>query len=384
MKSLRIALLAHSTNPRGGVVHALELGEALTRLGHEVTVHAPDARKTGFFRPSICRTASVPAMPFSGNTTEMVRARVNDYFTYFAHAAHRNFDVFHAQDGISGNALASLKAQGHIQNFARTVHHIDSFEDPELMAMQVRAISEANRLFVVSRTWQDHLSRHYGRSSRIIGNGVDCGRFSPQRDGREKGLRLKFGLGEGPVFLAIGGVEERKNTIGILRGFALVRQTHTNAQLIIAGGATVLDHKDYQARFEAALADAGLQEDAVRMAGSVPQADMPALYRIADTLVFPSLREGFGLVVLEAMASGIPVVTSQIAPFTEYLGGQDVAWCDQEQAGSIAGAMLETLKADARRRFVENGHAVTARHDWKHTATAHLAVYAYIRESHFA
>lgn len=384
MKSLRIALLAHSTNPRGGVVHALELGEALTRLGHEVTVHAPDARKTGFFRPSICRTANVPAMPFSGNTTEMVRARVNDYLKYFAHAAHRNFDVFHAQDGISGNALASLKAQGHIQNFARTVHHIDSFEDPELMAMQVRAISEANRLFVVSRTWQDHLSRHYGRSSHIIGNGVDCGRFSPQRDGRDKDLRLKLGLGEGPVFLAIGGVEERKNTIGILRGFALVRQTHTNAQLVIAGGATVLDHKDYQARFEIALADAGLQEDAVRMSGSVPQADMPALYRIADTLVFPSLREGFGLVVLEAMASGIPVVTSQIAPFTEYLGGQDVAWCNPEKAGSIAGAMLETLKADARRRFVENGHAVTARHDWRHTATAHLAVYADIRESHFA
>ena len=53
---LRIAILTHSTNPRGGVVHALELGDALTRLGHDVTVHAPDPCGAGFFRPTLCRT----------------------------------------------------------------------------------------------------------------------------------------------------------------------------------------------------------------------------------------------------------------------------------------------------------------------------------------
>ena len=53
---------------------------------------------------------------------------------------------------------------------------------------------------------------------------------------------------------------------------------------------------------------------------------MPALYRCADVLVLPSLNEGFGLVVLEAMASGTPVVISRIAPFTEYLREGDVSW----------------------------------------------------------
>ncbi len=52
----RIAILTHSTNPRGGVVHALELGDALCRLGHDVTVHAPDATGAGFFPPHACRT----------------------------------------------------------------------------------------------------------------------------------------------------------------------------------------------------------------------------------------------------------------------------------------------------------------------------------------
>ncbi len=67
--------------------------------------------------------------------------------------------------------------------------------------------------------------------------------------------------------------------------------------------------------------------------GPLPQALMPALYRAADALVFPSVKEGFGLVVLEAMASGVPVVTSRIAPFTEYLGDDDAAWCDPHDAG---------------------------------------------------
>ena len=62
-RRLRIAILAHSTNPRGGVVHALELGDALCRLGHDATVHAPDAGGRGFFRNSLTRTVYVAASP---------------------------------------------------------------------------------------------------------------------------------------------------------------------------------------------------------------------------------------------------------------------------------------------------------------------------------
>ena len=384
MTRLRIGILAHSTNPRGGVVHALELGDALARLGHEAVVHAPDAKGAGFFRSTICETVCVPASPFSGGIKDMVRARILDYLEYFRDPAHRQFDVFHAQDGISGNALASLKARGLVQRFARTVHHVDEFRDPDLMALQASAISQADSLFVVSQTWQDHLHQKYGRSARVIGNGVDSERYSPVKDGRERMLQQRLGLVEGPVFLAIGGVEARKNTLGILRAFAKVRQNLGSAQLLIAGGATLLDHHAYQAQFALELADTRLPRHAVRMAGAMAQADMPALYRIADALVFPSLKEGFGLVVLEAMASGIPVVTSQIAPFTEYLDGRDVAWCDPTDAASIADAMLQTLDLDKRRRFIVHGHTIAARHDWEHTAAKHLATYAEIKEPHYA
>ena len=60
---LRIAILTHSTNPRGGVVHALALGDALTALGHEVVVHAPDINQHGFFRATRCGTRWRAASP---------------------------------------------------------------------------------------------------------------------------------------------------------------------------------------------------------------------------------------------------------------------------------------------------------------------------------
>ena len=81
---------------------------------------------------------------------------------------------------------------------------------------------------------------------------------------------------------------------------------------------------------------------------------MPALYRAATSLVFPSTKEGFGLVVLEAMASGVPVVTSRIAPFTEYLGDDDVLWCDPFDTASIAAAMARSLRRFAPRTVDRN------------------------------
>ncbi|WP_029006541.1 MSMEG_0565 family glycosyltransferase [Azorhizobium doebereinerae] len=378
--SLSIALLTHSTNPRGGVVHALELGEALTRLGQSACVHAPDAGGRGFFRPAACVTASVPARPVAGDTTALVAARIADYVAHFEHPAHRRFDVFHAQDGISGNALATLKARGLIPGFARTIHHMDAFADPVLNDLQHRSIAQADALFVVSRAWRERIAEVFGRDATLVGNGVDTARFSPAPDGREAGLRARLGLGAGPVILAVGGIEQRKNTLAILNAFIQLRALHPAAQLVIAGGASLLDHDAYRQAFRHALRASPLPPGAVVVTGPLAQDDMPALYRIADALAFPSLKEGFGLVVLEAMASGIPVVAPAIAPFTEYLGPGDVAWCDPTAARSIADALAAALTPALRRRLVAAGARVARAHGWDATAAAHLAAYDHLAE----
>ncbi len=76
---LRIAILTHSTHPRGGVAHALALGEALCRLGHEAVVHAPDPTGRGFFRAARCPAISVAAKPVGGSAAALVGARIADY-----------------------------------------------------------------------------------------------------------------------------------------------------------------------------------------------------------------------------------------------------------------------------------------------------------------
>jgi hypothetical protein len=157
-RRLRIAILAHSTNPRGGVVHAIELADALTRLGHEAVVHAPDASGQGFFRAPITPAVAVLASAAPKNVADMVRIRIADYVRHFEAPEQRRFDLFHAQDAISGNALATLKQRGMIDRFARTVHHIDHFSDPLLSDWQTRSIAQADELFVVSALWQKQIA----------------------------------------------------------------------------------------------------------------------------------------------------------------------------------------------------------------------------------
>ena len=382
IEPLRIAILTHSTNPRGGVVHALELGEALGRLGHEPTVHAPDSTGAGFFRDASCRTACVAAAPAGRDVFAMVESRIADYVRHFKSTRNRQFDIWHAQDGISGNALATLKERGLIQGFARTVHHVDTFDDDRLSALQLRSITAADCLFVVSRMWRQWLARELGRDAHHVGNGVDMDRFSPTPDATDAALRARLGLSPGtPVFLAVGGVEERKNTIRLLEAFRTLHARHPTCRLAIAGGASLLDHGAYQKRFSVVLAHSGLPDEAVIRTGPWPQELMPALYRAATTLVFPSTKEGFGLVVLEAMASGVPVVTSRVAPFTEYLGDDDVMWCDPFNPEAIAEAMSASLDARCRERLVARGLHVARRHNWRTTAQAHLAVYDRLREA---
>ncbi|MGO7830400.1 glycosyltransferase, partial [Rhizobium johnstonii] len=95
--------LTHSTNPRGGVVHAMQLSEALTSLCHQVVLHAPDAKGAGFFRQPSCGAACIAVPPAPADMTQMVEQRMADYGDYFRRTGTDGFDLFHAHDGMAGN-----------------------------------------------------------------------------------------------------------------------------------------------------------------------------------------------------------------------------------------------------------------------------------------
>ena len=379
-RPLRIAMLAHSTNPRGGVMHAMHVAEALTELGCEVVLHAPDAKGQGFFRTPKCEARAFPVGPASAETFAMIEQRVEDYVAHFSFPRNRGFDIYHAQDGISGNGLAALKQRGLIGAFVRTVHHIDDFPDERIARLDSRAIREADAWLTVSALWRDRLAETFAIQAAVCGNGVDIAHFRPDRDGSEDELRGRLGIGPGLVFLCVGGVEKRKNTLNLLDAFARLLAVRPDAKLVIAGGASLLDHGEYQRKFRSRLAAMGEAAGSVRLLGIIADSDMPRLYRLASALAFVSVKEGFGLCVLEAMASGVPVVVSAIEPFTSYLSAKDAIWCDPASVGSIAEAMALALNEKFAARLRGRGRALAARFDWRAVARAHEPVYQRMTE----
>jgi len=380
LRPLRIGLLTHSVNPRGGVVHTLELAHALHDAGHDVTVMAPATPGQRFFRPVRCATHLVPVQPMPSDMVQMVGSRIDAFRTSIGSLLrHVRFDVLHAQDPIGANALADLQAGGLIDGFVRTVHHLEVFEAAQLMRWQARGLRSARQVFCVSQMWRDRLSIEHGVKASGVDNGIDSERFSPAASTRDTALAKRLGLSVGaPIVLAVGGVEERKNTLRLLEAFVQIRQAMPAAQLVIAGGASLLDHARYNRAFAAIARASGLAIGPGRpivLTGPLPDADIPSLYRLADVVAMPSLNEGFGLVVLEALASGAPVVVSRIAPFTEHLQEGDVHWADPLDAGSIADALRVAMAQRDPARIASSAARLCARFSWATSAARHVQLY---------
>lgn len=382
-QSLHIALFTYSTKPRGGVVHTLALAEALQALGHAVHVYALGKDRQGFFRP-----VEVPhtLIPFESREDEPLVQRVQRYIeTYYRFLRARSsepFDVYHAQDCISANALWRLREEGRIPAFIRTVHHVDDFTSEVLIRCQRDSILRPDHRVVVSRYWQDRLRRTFDVESHVIYSGVDLQRFQPASDADREAARAALDLTDEVAFLSIGGIEPRKNTIRLLHAFEEAQRTLAaqgrRSVWLLVGGDTLLDYTPYRTAFFEQLERSGLREGTdIRLLGVVDDERIPVLYHAADLLVFPSVKEGWGLVNLEAMASGVPVLTSDLPVFREYLRSEENALLvDPEDESAIAAGIVRLAQDETLRRTLAKAGPVTAAsYSWETTAEEHTAYY---------
>lgn len=402
--SLHIALLMHSLNPRGGVVHTLALADALCERGHRVTVIAPAAPEQRLFRDTRATLSLAPlgtADHEASLTSEtgassrsplaaQVALRIDAVARHLRHMPPLGrFDVLHSQDSITANALAQLRAEGRIAGFTRTVHHLDTFDDPLLSAWQARGVNDATRLLCVSPLWQGVLREQWQREAGLVPNGVDTRRFTPAHAGLAQArhdAQVLHGLGLDPhetcpLWLSVGGIEERKNPERLLRAFAAVQggghpDSHPDARLVIAGGASLLEHGAYGRCFHATLQSLPEATRArVHLTGPLPDVALPALYRRATALAMPSLREGFGLVVLEALACGTPAIVSRIRPFTDHLAPHEALWADPLSVADLGQALRQSLLPAVRAPIQAAAPAVCARFAWSRSAELHEAHY---------
>ena len=198
-------------------------------------------------------------------------------------------------------------------------------------------------------------------------------RFRPVTDATAlAAVRARYGLGDRPYVLAVGTVQPRKNYELLVRAFRAVAQAGPHV-LVIAGGRGWLTEG-----LDAEITRQGVA-DRVILPGFVDDADLPALYSAADLFVFPSLYEGFGLPLLEAMACGVPVISSDASSLPEVAatGGEPAALLlppGDEAAWSAA--MLRLLTDEtARQRLITAGVAQAARFTWQAAARQLAALY---------
>ena len=374
-----MALVTYSTKARGGVVHTLSLASAMADRGMPVRVVALGDPDEAFFRSVRAPYSLVPVSPPADTLEERVFNSIDDLEAGLSKIADE-VDIFHTQDCISARAAARVRDAGAPVRVVRTVHHVDDFTTQALIDCQRKAIEEPDQLVVVSRDWRHRLEADYGVDAVVIHNGVEADRFAPIGAERRAALRERAGVADRFVFLSVGGIEPRKGSVFLVQAMAmLVREPAPRPALVVVGGHSFQDYTRYRDDVLATLPGLGLElgRDVI-LAGSISDAELQEWYRSADALVFPSVKEGWGLAVLEAMAADLPVVSSDIAVLREYLTPDRTAVMTRAgNAESLAAGMRRVVcDAALRETLVRGGRELVPAYTWERAAEEHARLYA--------
>lgn len=261
-----------------------------------------------------------------------------------------------------------------------TLHDLIPQHFPELVSVRARLLfrlftklalyTATHTLTVSEATRRDVLAAYNVDPARIttIPHAPDL-QFRPQPESELQRIRDKFSLPE-QYLLYLGINKPHKNLVRLLQAWQTVLTKRPSTPPLIIAGAW--DPRYPQAKETAA---AILPETAVRFLGPVENADLPGLYSGALLFVFPSLYEGFGLPVVEAMACGTAVLCSQTSSLPE-VGGDAVAYFDPLNLADIANSINRMLDDDSiRHKMQTRGLAQAAKFTWQKTAMTTLQCY---------
>lgn len=237
-----------------------------------------------------------------------------------------------------------------------------------------RSVRRADRLIADSQHTARDLQEQWHvppEQISVVQGAVDHARFHPVNDaGRLATVRARYAIGDAPFILMLSKLEPRKNHVRMIEAFQHVcAEGRLPHKLVIAGGKGWL----YDAIF-ARVNELHLQERVI-FTGFIEDADLPTLYSAADVFAFPSLYEGFGLPIIEALACGTPVLTANNSCLPE-AGGAGALYADALDVDDIAEKLLRTVQdAQLRAQLRSDGLIHAAAFTWQRSAQQLLQAY---------
>jgi D-inositol-3-phosphate glycosyltransferase len=399
---MRVAMLSVHTCPlaalggkeTGGMnVYVRELSRELGRMGLAVDVF------TRSQDPAIRRVVALGAgarvvhLP-AGPQAPMPRERVHDHLDEFVdgvddwrRASGIQYDLVHAHYWLSGVVGLALRERwgvpvlqmfhtlGRKKNGA--ARRLADLEPSVRLDEEQRIVAHADGLVAASVVERRALIAEYGAEpgrAAVIPCGVDTELFRP---GDRAEARARLGAGVAPVVLYVGRIAPIKGLETLLDGIALMRRRGGAARLVIVGGEADEPANGHEAEIRQRVDALGLRE-AVRFVGAQPQEALRDYYVAADVTVLPSYYESFGMVALEAMACGSPVIGSRVGGLATTVRDGVTGFLVPDGDAAALAERLDAVLADPDLRFRLGREGVqwAARHRWPCVAEAVCREYA--------
>jgi D-inositol-3-phosphate glycosyltransferase len=404
--SLRVAILSVHTCPlavlggkeTGGMnVYVRELARELGRMGVRADVFTRSQNPTIPRVVTITEGVRVVHLT-AGPEAPMPRERIRDHLDEFVEGVEAfriaggfDYDLIHAHYWLSGAVGLVLRDRwsvplvqmfhtlGHLKNDATPA--TTDREPAVRIEEEARIVGAVDRIVAATTVERTHLVQHYGADpSRIavIPCGVDTNLFLP---GDQAAARAALGLDDQPRLLYVGRLAPIKGLETLLDAMARLRAAGTRVHLSIVGGDTDEPLNGHEGALRARLARLDLG-GTVTFVGAQPQERLRAWYAAADTTVLPSHYESFGMVAMEAMACGIPVVASRVGGLqTTVRDGVTGLLVPDHDPAALADALDRLLgDPDLRFRLGREGVQWAARHRWPCIAEAVCREYAALVE----
>jgi D-inositol-3-phosphate glycosyltransferase len=403
---LRVAVLSMHTCPlaplggweTGGMnVYVRELGSALAARGVGVDIftrrQATDVPDVVEYTPG-ARVVHIDAGPHR----HVDKYDVLDYLPDFACGVQRfraltgaSYDVIQSHYWLSGR-LGLLFADRWGVPLVSTFHTLALLknsvaetpaerEQAVRFEIERRTMAGSDRIVALTSVDRQQMIRHYGEQAPIvvIPGGVDLERFRPRpRDEAREALGLSP---TAKILLFVGRIQRLKGLDVLLRAFA--RLGDLDAQLLIVGGVlkpgTAQETREIT-RLQHLATKLGIAER-TRFVGAVPHVDLPAYYSAADVSVMPSSYESFGLVAVESLACGTPVVATRVGGLTSIVRdgetGLLVPWRDAEM---FAERLRLVLQDDSlRSHLARQARESVLGYGWDRIADEHMALFDEVR-----